>query len=41
MCGIAGAIDLRGQRDVDPPILDRMAAALRHRGPDEPCVIVE
>jgi asparagine synthase (glutamine-hydrolysing) len=35
MCGIAGAIDLVGQREPDPRTLARMAAALRHRGPDE------
>ncbi|MDH3639707.1 MAG: amidotransferase 1, exosortase A system-associated, partial [Gammaproteobacteria bacterium] len=35
MCGIAGIIDLRGQRDFDPAIIRRMNAVLFHRGPDE------
>lgn len=33
MCGIAGMACLPGYRP-DPEILDRMAQALRHRGPD-------
>lgn len=35
MCGIAGVIDLEGQRRIDPGMLQRMAAAIAHRGPDE------
>jgi asparagine synthase (glutamine-hydrolysing) len=35
MCGIAGIFDLADQRPVDRSILERMAAALVHRGPDE------
>jgi asparagine synthase (glutamine-hydrolysing) len=35
MCGIAGIIDLAGTRAVPPDALPRMAAALRHRGPDD------
>src|SRR5262245_2050148 len=35
MCGIAGVIDLSGQRPFPPAALCRMAAALLHRGPDE------
>ncbi|MEP7061987.1 MAG: asparagine synthase (glutamine-hydrolyzing) [Betaproteobacteria bacterium] len=38
MCGIAGYVNLDGRpllRDVDAPILDAMAAALHHRGPDD------
>ncbi|HKB42546.1 MAG TPA: asparagine synthase (glutamine-hydrolyzing) [Gemmataceae bacterium] len=35
MCGIAGGIDLSGQRPFPPAALCRMAAALLHRGPDE------
>jgi asparagine synthase (glutamine-hydrolysing) len=35
MCGLAGIIDLRGQRRPDRSTLGRMAAALMHRGPDD------
>ena len=35
MCGIAGAIDLTGQAEVDRSVMRRMAAAIEHRGPDE------
>jgi asparagine synthase (glutamine-hydrolysing) len=35
MCGLAGAIDLEGRRTPDRTMLQRMAAALTHRGPDE------
>lgn len=35
MCGIIGLLDLEGQRTVDPETLSRMAAAVRHRGPDQ------
>ncbi|WP_437800951.1 asparagine synthase (glutamine-hydrolyzing) [Sorangium sp. So ce693] len=35
MCGIVGALDLAGRRTFDPARLDRMAASVRHRGPDE------
>lgn len=35
MCGIAGALDLRGRRRFDAARLGRMAASLRHRGPDD------
>ena len=35
MCGIAGAIDLRAEQDVEPGVIERMAAAIIHRGPDE------
>lgn len=34
MCGIAGAVDLRGERLFDASRLDAMLAALVHRGPD-------
>ena len=34
MCGIAGIVDLKGQRDIDPNLLKRMADAMLHRGPD-------
>ena len=33
MCGIAGYIDLHGQR-ADTKVLDRMSAVIAHRGPD-------
>jgi asparagine synthase (glutamine-hydrolysing) len=35
MCGIAGIIDLTGKRQPDPAVVQRMADALWHRGPDE------
>jgi asparagine synthase (glutamine-hydrolysing) len=35
MCGIAGIIDLTGKRPIPPPVVDAMAAAIAHRGPDE------
>ncbi|MBI3407195.1 MAG: asparagine synthase (glutamine-hydrolyzing) [Planctomycetes bacterium] len=35
MCGIAGIIDLSGERRIPAGILKRMADALIHRGPDE------
>lgn len=41
MCGIAGIVDLRGQRPIDPFALRRMASAIVHRGPDEEGFFVE
>jgi len=35
MCGIAGMIDLAGQRTPPPGMVKRMSTALTHRGPDE------
>src|SRR6516164_11828924 len=35
MCGIAGVIDLTGKRPVPRKVLQTMADALVHRGPDE------
>ncbi len=35
MCGIAGAVDLVGNRLVPQAVLDAMADAIVHRGPDE------
>ena len=35
MCGIAGAIDLAGNRLIAEPMLHAMADAILHRGPDE------
>lgn len=35
MCGIAGMVDLSGQRPIPDGTLQRMAAAILHRGPDE------
>jgi len=34
MCGICGVIHRERQRPVQPPILERMNDAIRHRGPD-------
>jgi asparagine synthase (glutamine-hydrolysing) len=41
MCGIAGYIDLRGQRRIDPEILERMSRSIVHRGPDSAGAFVE
>jgi len=35
MCGIAGVVDLVGRRAVPEGVVERMARALVHRGPDE------
>src|SRR6185437_3557942 len=35
MCGIYGAVDLRSDSALSPEILSRMAAVLKHRGPDD------
>ncbi|HUV33258.1 MAG TPA: asparagine synthase (glutamine-hydrolyzing) [Devosiaceae bacterium] len=35
MCGLAGVLDLKGWRRPDQAMLQRMADALRHRGPDD------
>ena len=35
MCGIAGMIDLSGQRTAPPGVVPAMAQAIYHRGPDE------
>jgi asparagine synthase (glutamine-hydrolysing) len=34
MCGLAGILDIKGQRTLDPQQLLRMNQALLHRGPD-------
>lgn len=34
MCGICGAFDMRGQRLVPENVIEKMLAAIRHRGPD-------
>ena len=34
MCGIAGIIDIEGEREIDRNALERMTTALAHRGPD-------
>lgn len=34
MCGVAGIIDLKATREIDRAALERMSAALAHRGPD-------
>ncbi len=41
MCGLAGVLDLKGRRKPDRAMLERMADALRHRGPDEDGFLVE
>src|SRR5687768_10831571 len=38
MCGIAGVLELRGARP-DRVSVERMVAAIRHRGPDEQRVV--
>lgn len=35
MCGIAGIVDRKGLREIEPDTLARMGRAIRHRGPDE------
>lgn len=35
VCGIAGVIDLKGSRGVEPAVIGAMARAIVHRGPDE------
>lgn len=35
MCGIAGIVDLKARRPIAPGIVQRMAQAIVHRGPDE------
>ena len=39
MCGIFGAIALRDAPLRDPQSVERMAAVLRHRGPDGECIV--
>lgn len=41
MCGIAGAIDLRGRRAFPPERLAAMLKAIAHRGPDDQDVHIE
>lgn len=41
MCGIAGVLDLGGQRAVEATMVERMGRALHARGPDESGVYVE
>jgi asparagine synthase (glutamine-hydrolysing) len=35
MCGIAGIVNLKGPEPIDATVLQRMAEAIYHRGPDE------
>ncbi|HLQ69550.1 MAG TPA: asparagine synthase (glutamine-hydrolyzing) [Gemmatimonadales bacterium] len=35
MCGICGALSLRGGPDVDPAVIERMRDTMSHRGPDD------
>src|SRR4051794_13921374 len=35
MCGIAGVVDLTDRRPVPPGVIETMAEAIVHRGPDE------
>ena len=41
MCGIAGAVDLRGSREFSARRLLAMTAAIAHRGPDDEQVHIE
>lgn len=34
MCGLAGYMDLLGQRQADPSVVEKMCSVLQHRGPD-------
>lgn len=35
MCGFAGVLDLTGRKTADRSVVERMADAIRHRGPDD------
>ncbi len=35
MCGFAGVLDLKGLEEIDRRMVERMADAIKHRGPDE------
>jgi asparagine synthase (glutamine-hydrolysing) len=35
MCGIAGLVQLRGERESPPPAISAMTGAVAHRGPDD------
>lgn len=41
MCGIVGVFDMRGMREVDRSLLNRMNESQHHRGPDEGDVYTE
>jgi asparagine synthase (glutamine-hydrolysing) len=41
MCGLVGIVDLRGRREIDRALLNRMNESQHHRGPDEYGVHVE
>ena len=38
MCGITGVVDFSG-RPIEPALLGRMCAAIRHRGPDDEGIV--
>ncbi len=41
MCGIAGAVDLKGTREFPPDRLLAMTGAIAHRGPDDEQIHIE
>src|SRR5687767_11907364 len=41
MCGIAGIFDIAGRRRADLKSIERMTAAVAHRGPDECAHVVD
>lgn len=41
MCGVAGIVDLRAERDIDPQRLRAMTEAIAHRGPDGEGAVIE
>jgi asparagine synthase (glutamine-hydrolysing) len=41
VCGIAGIVDITGERPIDRALLERMNGSLRHRGPDGDGVHIE
>ena len=41
MCGFCGILRFKGNIDVDPSMIARMSATLRHRGPDDAGIYVE
>jgi asparagine synthase (glutamine-hydrolysing) len=40
MCGLAGLVDLQGWREPDREMVQRMGAALTHRGPDDSGLLI-
>jgi asparagine synthase (glutamine-hydrolysing) len=41
MCGLTGVFDLKNERRIQPGVLNRMTAAIDHRGPDDTSQYIE